>query len=293
MFAGPRYGAAVDDPILLSPGDGEAIGERLRIKAARPEVVVTESRYEPGGRGPDPHVHREHVDSFWILEGRLAFALGPDGDEVEAGAGSFALVPPNVVHTFRNPGAEHARFLNFHAPGMGFETYLRSGYKVPYDQWDPPADGGRSPSEVILRSPSEGEEVRLGPSEGSIKVGGQDALGSLAVMDFVVAPGFPGPVLHRHETMVDSFYVLEGVLSLRLGDREIEARAGSYGVVPPGNDHTFSNPRGEGVRVLNVMAPGGLEQYLKEAAALAEDSGGPPHPELLARIASKYDFVAA
>jgi mannose-6-phosphate isomerase-like protein (cupin superfamily) len=282
----------MDKPVLLSPGEGEAIRETLLIKAGRPEFVVTESRYAPGARGPSPHIHRYHVDAFWVLAGRLAFPLGPDGDDVEAGAGSFVLVPPNVVHTFRNPGPDQARYLNFHAPGMGFDTYLRSGFEIPYDQVEPPPDGGRSPSEVILRTPGDGEEVTLGAAGGRIKVGRQDALGSLAVIDMVVGPGFPGPVLHRHEAMVDSFYVLEGVLTLRVGDRYVEAPAGSYAVVPPGNDHTFSNPGDQPVRMLNVMAPGGLEQYLKEAAAVAAESGGPPDPQLLARIASKYDFVA-
>jgi mannose-6-phosphate isomerase-like protein (cupin superfamily) len=283
----------MDEPLVLGPGEGEAIRETLHIKAGRPEIVVTESRYEPGERGPDPHIHRHHVDAFWILEGRLAFPLGPDGDEVEAVAGSFVLVPPEVVHTFRNPGPDQARYLNFHAPGMGFETYLRSGYQIPYDQVDPPPDGGRAPSEVIVRPRGEGEELALGTTEGSIKVGRRDALGSLAVIEVVVGRGFEGPVLHRHRAMVDSFYVLDGVLTLHLGHERVEVPAGSYGVVPPGNDHTFSNPRDEPVRILNVMAPGGLEQYLKEAAAVAADSGRPPDPELLARIASKYDFVVA
>jgi mannose-6-phosphate isomerase-like protein (cupin superfamily) len=280
----------VDEPILLSPGEGEAIGERIWIKAGRPELVVTESRYEPGRRGPDLHIHRHHVDAFWVLEGRLAFALGPDGDEVEAGAGSFALVPPMVVHTFRNAGPDHARFLNFHAPGMGFDEYLRS--QTPYDQHDPPADGGRSPSEVILLSPGDGEQLTLGPIEASIKAGGQDALGSLAVVDLVVGAGAPGPVLHHHRETVESFYVLDGTFTLHLGDREVELSAGSYGLVPPSSNHTSSNLDGEPVRILNVLAPGGIEQLLKEAAALTAESGGPPDPELLARIASKYDFVA-
>jgi mannose-6-phosphate isomerase-like protein (cupin superfamily) len=283
----------MDEPLVLGPSEGEAIRETLHIKAGRPEIVVTESRYAPGGRGPEPHIHRHHVDAFWILEGRLAFPLGPDGDEVEARAGSFVLVPPQVVHTFRNPGPDEARYLNFHAPGMGFETYLRSGYRIPYDQVDPPTDGGGPPSEVILRAAGEGDELALGTAKGSIKVGGQDALGSLAVIEVVLDPGFAGPVPHRHRAMVDSFYVLEGVLTLHLGHERVELPAGGYGVVPPGNDHTFSNPRDEPVRMLNVMAPGGLEQYLKEAAAVAAASGGPPDPELLARIASKYDFVVA
>jgi mannose-6-phosphate isomerase-like protein (cupin superfamily) len=281
----------VDEAILLGAGEGEAIGKRIRIKAGRPEMVVTETRYEPGRHGPDPHVHRHHVDAFWILDGRLAFALGPDGHEVEAGAGSFALVPPMVVHTFRNPAPEPARFLNFHAPAMGFDEYLRS--QTPYDQHDPPDDGGRPPSEVIILSRGSGEQLALGGVRASIKAGTRDALGSLAVVDLVVSPGAPGPVLHHHRTTVESFYVLDGVLTLQLGGREVEAPAGSFVLVPPGTDHTSSSPRGEPVRILNVMAPGGLEQYLREAAAAASRAGRTPDPEELGRIASRYDFVAA
>jgi quercetin dioxygenase-like cupin family protein len=90
----------VDKPFVLGPGEGERISERLRIKVGRPEFVVTESDYEPGGRGPDPHVHRHHVDAFWVLEGRLALALGREGEEVEAGADGFALVPPGSSTRF-------------------------------------------------------------------------------------------------------------------------------------------------------------------------------------------------
>jgi mannose-6-phosphate isomerase-like protein (cupin superfamily) len=278
----------MDQPVVLSPGEGEAIRATLHIKAGRPEAVVTESRYEPGARGPDPHIHRHHVDAFWILEGRLAFPLGPDGDEVEAGTGSFVLVPPEVVHTFRNPGPEGARYLNFHAPGLGFDTYLRSGFRIPYDQHDPPPDGGRSPSEVILRSPGEGERLTLGAVEACVKVGRQDALGSLTVIELVVGPGAPGPVRHQHTHTVESLYVLDGTFTLHFDDGEVDATPGSYALIPPGNNHTSSNPRDEPVRILNVLAPSGLEQYLKEAAAVAPDD-----PELLARIASKYDFVVA
>jgi hypothetical protein len=52
--------------------------------------------------------------------------------------------------------------------------------------------------------------------------------------------------------------------------------------------HTFSNRGDEPARALNVMAPGGFEQYLKEAAAAM--GGGPPDPAVMARIASRYDF---
>jgi mannose-6-phosphate isomerase-like protein (cupin superfamily) len=38
------------------------------------------------------------------------------------------------------------------------------------------------------------------------------------------------------------FYVLEGTLTMRLGDETTELPAGSFVCVPPGVVHTFSNP---------------------------------------------------
>jgi mannose-6-phosphate isomerase-like protein (cupin superfamily) len=279
----------MDAPLLLGPGEGETLRPGFEIKAGRPELVLTESLYQAGQRGPDPHVHRHHVDSFWVLEGELLLGIGPDLEPRSVAAGGFALVPPEVLHTFHNPGPAEARFLNLHAPGLGFEEYLRSGFTAPFDQHYMPAGTGLPAAEVILHQPGEGERLEFGPSAATLKAGASDALGSFALTDFTIAPGFPGPVPHRHERMVDSFYVLEGVLTLRIGDEEIAAPAGSYGVVPPGNTHTFSNPGPDPVRVLNLMAPGGLEGYLRELAQL----GGPPDPAVMAQLASKYDFVEA
>jgi quercetin dioxygenase-like cupin family protein len=170
---------------------------------------------------------------------------------------------------------------------MGFDDYLR-GVLTDFDQHEPPADGGRPVSEAIVHAPGEGRRLELGDSSATIKAGGGDALGSFALLEFDLAPGFPGPVLHRHEHMTDSFYVLDGELTLRLGDDRVGAGAGSYAFVPPGNAHSFAGPDGERVRALNLMAPGGLERYLEELATL----GGPPDPERMAEIASRYDFRA-
>ncbi len=117
--------------------------------------------------------------------------------------------------------------------------------------------------------------------------GASDGLGSLAVLETTVAAGFPGPVPHLHDAMVDSFYVLDGTLTLQLDGRTAEAAPGSYALVPPGNAHTFSNPSTEPVRFLSLMAPAGFERYMVEAAA-----AGPLDPAAMAEIASRYDFRA-
>lgn len=261
------------------------------ILADTPQLATTHSRYAAGEPGPGPHIHRQHADAFLVLEGELVFELGAEVERVMAGPDTFLLVPPEVVHTFRNEGRVDARFLNFHAPGMGFAEQLRNP-DAPFDQFDAEPGTGRSASEAIVRTPGEGESLELGPARALFRVGGDDALGSLTVADQTLPPGFPGPVPHTHEGMVDSFYVLEGSLSVRAGEETHELGPGESLVAEPGTVHAFSNRTNTPVRALNVMAPGGFEAYLKEAAAVIVP-GDPPDPAEMARIASKYDFHPA
>jgi mannose-6-phosphate isomerase-like protein (cupin superfamily) len=111
------------------------------------ELAVTESVYGSGERGPPPHVHHRHADGFLVVEGELTFTLR-DGS-FRAPAGTFVLVPPDVVHSFETIEGGSARFLNFHAPSCGFGEYLR-GRNPGFDQHDPPADGDADPATVVV-----------------------------------------------------------------------------------------------------------------------------------------------
>jgi uncharacterized cupin superfamily protein len=87
------------------------------------------------------------------------------------------------------------------------------------------------------------------------------------------------------------FYVLDGTLTVRLGDETLELEPGSFVCVPPGVVHTFSNPSDTPVRFLNFNTPAGWENYMRDlAAALAS---GTPTQEEIGRIASRYDFKVA
>lgn len=134
-------------------GWGEAItdrpGRRLTLLVDAEELAVTETVYGPGEDGPDPHVHHDHADAFVVLEGSLSFTLR--GEELHAPAGTFVLVPPDVVHSFRNGGDVDARFFNLHAPSCGFGEYLR-GRNPTFDQHDAEADGGLDPDTVVVRT---------------------------------------------------------------------------------------------------------------------------------------------
>jgi mannose-6-phosphate isomerase-like protein (cupin superfamily) len=280
---------------LLGPGEGETISDRaernVRILLDHELADVTWTRYEPGERGPDPHIHRQHADAWYVLEGEITFGLGPGGEELrQAPAGSLVLVPAGVIHTFRNDGEATARFLNVHAPSMGFAESLRAsrdGREFRWDSFDQPEDGGRAADDAVVRGPGEGEQILGGAALFKAEDGDGDGTFSLSAI--TLPPGYPGPVLHRHARTLDSFYVLEGTLTIRLEDREVEAGPGSFGAMPPGAVHSFANRSDGIVRALNLMAPGGFEQYLKELAAAAPP-GELPSPATMAKIASRYDF---
>jgi quercetin dioxygenase-like cupin family protein len=296
--AGSGKDAPVSTPIVLPRGAGETLADEprrfLQIKAAPEALATTESRYGEGESGPGAHIHRRHSDCFWVLDGQLVFEVAHDA-RITAEAGVFVLVPPGLVHTFRNEGPGDARFLNWHAPSMGFDEHLRAlargddeAAHERFDTFDPPGDGGLPATAAVVRHPDDGDLLRFGASQAVVKAGREDGEGHITVMLTTVEPGFPGPVPHRHRRMVDSFYVLDGTLTVTAADAQHELSAGSFACAPPGAVHTFSNQTAEPVRFLNVMAPAGLEGYLRELAGI----GAAPDPALMAQIAARYDFVA-
>lgn len=155
--------------VPLRVDDGETITALQRrevvILAEQPGLTVTWSRYAGGERGPGLHVHREHTDAFYVLEGELTFAVGPGAERVTVTPGAFVAVPPNIVHTFSNDSGADASWLNLHAPDVGFAAFLRAardGRESAWDSFDAPADGGLPATGVIVSRPYEGERLAGG-----------------------------------------------------------------------------------------------------------------------------------
>ena len=112
---------------IVPPDGGERLprGERYhRVLAELPELEVVDLRFGPGFV-VDPHVHDDHVDSFYVLAGEVDFTVGDD--EVRAALGTWYSAPPGLRHGFRNPGPGRARVLNVHTPDGGFTGRVRGG----------------------------------------------------------------------------------------------------------------------------------------------------------------------
>ena len=109
------------DGILVGPDDGKVlmnpIGGRMVIKASDRDTggySLHENILPAGSTGPLPHIHRNHEEAFYVLEGELTMRVG--ARTITAPAGSFLVVPRGVVHQPSNPGAQPARVLLIFSP---------------------------------------------------------------------------------------------------------------------------------------------------------------------------------
>jgi mannose-6-phosphate isomerase-like protein (cupin superfamily) len=224
----------VSQTTIVPPGGGEIIADsparRVEILSDRAPLHATVTRFAAGEEGADLHVHYEHSDLFYVLEGEVTVRLGLEDRQVTVPTGALARVPPGVVHGFRNASDADLRYLNFHAPGSDFATYmrgLRDGVKVVYDQHAPPEDGGRPLSEV---------EVTTG-------------VDLLTAVEAIRVERLDGATEPRTVHALVSYWVLEGDLKLTVGTEEVWAPTGAWVQVPAGHTHAV-----DGV-VLCVTAP--------------------------------------
>jgi mannose-6-phosphate isomerase-like protein (cupin superfamily) len=67
------------------------------------------------------HVHPDFDETFYVIEGTLAFRVGDHAYDVPAG--TVAFVPRGTPHTFANTSEERSRSLVLVTPG-GFESYF-------------------------------------------------------------------------------------------------------------------------------------------------------------------------
>ena len=202
---------------IIPPGEGVVIGDagdrRVEILSEHDSLHATWSRFGPGRDGADLHIHYEHADHFYVLDGEFTLRLGPDGVEVAAPAGTLIRVPQGIVHGFRNASDADVQFLNLHTPGVGFVGYMRGirdGQPVSYDQFDPPADGGADPAGATFGEWPDAPEIKVFEARSE------------------------GAESHRDARHTD-IYVLEGALTVN-GER---AEAGAWVHVPPDEPHAL------------------------------------------------------
>jgi thiamine-phosphate pyrophosphorylase len=199
-----------------------------------------------------PHVHLEHADVFFLLDGELEFRAG-DGT-VRLPTHSCLAAPPLLVHGFRNPQEveQDAHYLNLHVPG-GWSRAPRGTSDTAG------AERARPDVRPIVSAPGDGDRLWKPKRVAIVKVD----LPELALVENYVEGGFDGPEYHVHLRHADCFHVLDGTLEFTLETGTTVVEAGTSVVVPPGVPHTFRSTAAR-ARYLNVHAPNtGFSDYLR------------------------------
>jgi quercetin dioxygenase-like cupin family protein len=142
---------------------------------------------------------------------------------------------------------------------------------------------------IVLR-PGEGREVSVLGDRYTYKATGEQTGGAYGLVETAVPPGSSGPPPHVHPGEEEAFYVLEGEVTILLGDRELAASTGFFMLVPRGTVHTFSNRSDREARLLVIISPAGFEQAFAEMAEVAPSAQEPPDMERLMAIARKYNL---
>lgn len=121
-------------------------------------------------------------------------------------------------------------------------------------------------------------------------IGGEQTDGEFSLAELTGRRG-DMPPLHVHHRDHEAFHVLEGELSLFVGDRHLVVPAGRAALGPRGIPHTY-RVESEIARWLVISTPSGFEQFLRAAGEPAERDELPPQgrgadPERLARLAAE------
>jgi quercetin dioxygenase-like cupin family protein len=143
--------------------------------------------------------------------------------------------------------------------------------------------------------------VRVAPDQGvavwylnnrmTIKATGATTGGAFSLLEALLPPG-TSPPLHIHRAEDEPMWVVEGVLTFRVGDETFEAAPGSFVFMPRDVPHTFVVEGTTTARVLILLVPAGGEGYFIEGGRPAQDDGMPPAspPDFakLEEVAAKY-----
>ena len=118
---------------------------------------------------------------------------------------------------------------------------------------------------------------------------GEETGGAFFMAEALVLPG-GGPPPHIHSREDESFYLLEGTLTVQVGDETLPASPGDFVYLPRGIVHSFRNTGKENARMLVTATPAGLEKYFEEIFDPAVEGAEPP---LLTEALIKRAMAAA
>jgi mannose-6-phosphate isomerase-like protein (cupin superfamily) len=133
----------------------------------------------------------------------------------------------------------------------------------------------------------------LGPQDGlTVDVFGNIITFKATAGAFSLAEGtFPAggfaPLPHIHHGEDESFYIIDGLFDVRVGDSTVHAEPGTYIFVPRGTAHGFTNVGDRAGRLLFMHSPAYVDFFI-EIDKLTK--AGPPDPAAITALMRRFNM---
>jgi mannose-6-phosphate isomerase-like protein (cupin superfamily) len=125
----------------------------------------------------------------------------------------------------------------------------------------------------VIRLPGEGREYRMPVMRAVFQADGEETGDAYTVSEWWLEPKSDGPGAHSHEANDEIFRIVEGTMSVLVGDKWIDAPAGSTIIFPAGTTHDFANRTDAPAALFNVFIPGGFETNMPEIMKWYKENG--------------------
>ena len=129
-------------------------------------------------------------------------------------------------------------------------------------------------AEALVLGPGEGTAIWFQGNRITLQATADSTGGAFGLVESMVAPGY-SPPLHIHDREDETFWVLEGEVTIQCGDRTFRATPGACAFLPRGVPHTFVVEGSVPARMLGILTPGGGEAFFVEGGLPAEREGLP------------------
>lgn len=116
----------------------------------------------------------------------------------------------------------------------------------------------------------------------TLLISGEQTNHAYSLLELYIVPG-GGPPPHIHHREDETFYVLDGDITIVAGEQTVRAGAGTCVHIPSGTVHTFKNEDEGPGRMLIMYAPAGFEHYFSLAGtpATSDDETAPPFTQAI------------
>jgi mannose-6-phosphate isomerase-like protein (cupin superfamily) len=127
-----------------------------------------------------------------------------------------------------------------------------------------------------------------GPRRPFFRLASGQTDGLLTLGEVRLPPLTAGPGLHVHAREDELFFVLDGVLTVQVGDELHDIAAGGLAWGARGTPHAFANRGKSPLHVMIMWIPGGAEGLFVEMGTYLQTVTGEPDQQVMAEIQARY-----